>query len=196
MNGLDPRVEKSLRESHEAIALRGELLSPARIQASYAAFRTRFGPEKLKSLDGTILLNLMHSHGNKESLVYWLEFKNDEEFPGPRFGSISGGSAHKFGLFRRKDTEQWVMGSPRNEETISEADAVVITRRHRDQLLAGVNLLEALPDNADDSAYLNLQRELQQKAPDVCGLAWSHKYWCLLFPEKLDDFHNERYQRY
>jgi 5-methylcytosine-specific restriction protein B len=39
-------------------------------------------------------------------MVYWLEFKDDEEFPAI-FGSISGGSALKFGVFRRAET-----GSP------------------------------------------------------------------------------------
>jgi len=111
MNSLDSRVEKSLRDAHDALALRGELLSAERLQACYAAFRSRFGPDVLKSLDGPALLNAMHTHGNKESLVYWLEFKNDDEFPGPTFGSIAGGSAHKFGLFRRKETNQWVVGS-------------------------------------------------------------------------------------
>ncbi len=144
MSGLDPRIEKSLRDAHDALARRGELLSTDRIQAGYTALRARFGPEALKSLDGPALLNAMHAHGNKESLVYWLEFKNDEEFPGPAFGSISGGSAHKFGLFRRKGTEQWVKGSAQNEENVSEAEAVIVARRHRDQLLAGVGLLEAL----------------------------------------------------
>ena len=196
MNSLDPRIEKSLREAHEALALRGELLSADRMQASYAAFRSRFGPDVLKSLDGPALLNAMHTHGNKESLVYWLEFKNDDEFPGPTFGSIAGGSAHKFGLFRRKETNQWVVGSPKSEKNISEADAIVIARKHRDQLLLGVALLETIPAGADDTAYLALQTELEQQAPDICGLAWAHKYWSLLFPEKLDDFHNERCQRY
>ncbi len=65
------------------------------MQASYGAFRSHFGPDVLKSLDGPALLNAMHTHGNKESLVYWLEFKKDDEFPGPTFGSIAGGSAHK-----------------------------------------------------------------------------------------------------
>jgi len=36
----------------------------------------------------------MHDHGNRDSLVYWLEFKDDEEFPAI-FGSIAGGSALK-----------------------------------------------------------------------------------------------------
>ena len=193
---LDPRVEKGLRNIHDALEQRGELLSLERIQAGYAVFRSRFGPDALKSLDGPALLNAMHAHGNKESLVYWLEFKNDEEFPGQSFGSIAGGSAHKFGLFRRKETHQWVTGSPTHDKNISEADAITLARKHRDQLLLGVALLEAMQPGADDNAYLALQTELEKQASDICGLAWSHKYWSLLFPEKLDDFHNERFQRY
>lgn len=196
MINLDPRVDKSLRDAHDALAQRGELISADRIRASYVAFRSRFGPDVLKEMDGLALLNAMHTHGNKESLVYWLEFKNDEEFPGPTFGSIAGGSAHKFGLFRRKETQEWVVGSPKNDRNISEADAITIARKHRDQLLLGVALLEALPTGADDNAYLALQTALESQAPDISRLAWSHKYWSLLFPEKLDDFHNERWQRY
>jgi 5-methylcytosine-specific restriction protein B len=196
VNRLDPRIEKNLRDTHDALALRGELLSTDLLQASYATFRARFGPDALRSLDGPALLNAMHSHGNKESLVYWLEFKNDNEFAGHKLGSIAGGSAHKFGLFRRKDTDHWVVGSPKNEKNVSEADAVVVARSHRDQLLSGVAPLEAVPAQADDTAYLALQRALEQQAPDICGLAWAHKYWSLLYPEKLDDYHNERWQRY
>ena len=64
-------------------------------------------PGVLTKLDGEDLLETMHAHGNKDSLVYWLEFKNDDEFPA-RFGSIAGGSAFKFGIFRRKETGTWV----------------------------------------------------------------------------------------
>jgi 5-methylcytosine-specific restriction enzyme B len=196
MSSLDPRIVESLRSAYERRTSRGELLSTDRLQASYAAFRVRFGPDALRSLDGPALLQVMHAHGNRESLVYWLEFKNDDEFPGQMFGSIAGGSAHKFGLFRRRETDQWVQGPVNNEKNISEAEAVVVARRHRDQLMFGVSLLEGLAGAADDAAYLALQGALEQQAPDICGLAWAHKYWSLLFPEKLDDFHVERYQRH
>jgi 5-methylcytosine-specific restriction enzyme B len=196
MSNLDPRIEQGLRTALDAVARRGDILPQDRLQAYYATFRERFGPNKLKSLDGPALLQAMHTHGNKESLVYWLEFKNDEEFPGQKFGSISGGSAHKFGLFRRKDTGLWVKGSPQNEETISEADAIEVARKHRDQLIAGSVLLEELPLDSDDDRYRRLQEQLNQAAPDVSGLAWGHKYFSLLFPAKLDDYHNHHYQRY
>ena len=193
---LDPRIEQAIRAAHEAITRRGELLAVDRIRASYAAFRDRFGPDKLRALDGDALLQAMHSHGNKESLVYWLEFKNDDDFPGQTFGSISGGSAHKFGLFKRKETGQWVTGGARKEENIDEAQAVAIARKHRDQLLGGVAVLEKLAVGADDVAYRGLQGELGRVAPDLYNLAWAHKYFSLLFPEKLDDYHNAEYQRF
>ena len=79
---MDPRIVESLRSAYNQRTSRGELLSTDRLQSSYAAFRVRFGPDALRSLDGPALLQVMHAHGNRESLVYWLEFKNDDEFPG------------------------------------------------------------------------------------------------------------------
>lgn len=198
MNGitLDARVEKGLRKAYEDAARNGELISVDLIRASCSAFRERFGPDKLRSLDGDALLQTMHSHGNKDSLVYWLEFKNDEEFPGQWFGSISGGSAHKFGLFRRKDTGQWVTGGARREEIIDERQAIGVARKHRDQLLAGAVLLDKMAVGADDAAYLELQSDLSRVAPDLYNLSWAHKYFHLLFSDKLDDYHNADYQRF
>lgn len=195
MTDLDPQIEKSLREAHEALAKQGALMAPEKLREGYAVFRERFGPDVLRSLDGVSLLNLMHLHGNKESLVYWLEFKNDDEFPGRRFGSIAGGSSHKFGLFRRRETGQWVTGSGQNETVVSEDEAVEVARKHRDQLLEGVALLENLPENADDETYGQLQRDMVDKAPDVSKGGWGHKYFHLIYPDKLDDFHLEDWQR-
>lgn len=193
---LDPRIEKELRVARDAIAHRGELLSVERLRASCVAFRDRFGPEKLGALDGKALLETMFHLGNRDSLVYWLEFKNDEDFPGQTFGSIAGGSAHKFGLFKRKDTGSWVKGSAQKEENVDEGEAIPIARKYRDQLLAGLTAIEKLPPAADDAAYCGLQVELSQVAPDLYNLAWAHKYFSILYPEKLDNYHNAAFQRF
>ena len=37
---------------------------------------------------------------------------------------------------------------------------------------------------------------MDQHAPDVSNTAWGHKYFSLLFPDKLDDYHNPNYQRF
>ncbi|MDX9955971.1 MAG: AAA family ATPase, partial [Anaerolineae bacterium] len=82
------------------------------------------------------------------------------------------------------------------QQELTTEEAVQFARKHREQLLHGVDLLAALPLHADDMAYQRLQRALEQEAPDVNNTAWGHKYLSLLFPEKLDDYHIESLQRF
>ena len=108
---LDDRLKQSLTKTHETLLQQGTLLSSERLSNCFALFRAHFGLEVLKRLGGEELLNLMHARPSKDSLVYWLEFKNDEEFPA-KFGSIAGGSALKFGFYWRQKTGAWMTGSP------------------------------------------------------------------------------------
>ena len=88
---------------------------------------------------------------NPEGLPYWLEFKNDDEFKTKHLGSIAGGSALKFRVFRRKETGNWQAAGERNKpRDISLEEAIQYARDHRDQLLLGVELLEQLPADASD----------------------------------------------
>lgn len=178
----------------------GELIPEPRLATYYATFQERFGPSQLAKLDGAELLERMHAHGTSDSLVYWLEFKNDEEFPAS-FGSIAGGSALKFGIFRSNETGLWTTGGSRSMRTISEAEAIDYARRHRDQLIAGAHVLDTFfPPDADgeaiDGAYRALQEEIMRVAPQVANLAWGHKYLHLYAPAKLDDYHSEDLQRF
>jgi 5-methylcytosine-specific restriction enzyme B len=193
---LDARVEQSLRACHETLLKRGGLLTKELLTERYALFRERFGPERLRNLDGELLLKTMHAHGNQDSLVYWLEFKSDPEFPTRDFGSISGGSALKFGIYKSKDTGEWMTGHPKSQIVITVEQAIAQARKHRDQLIAAVAAVDDLPADADDEQYLALQKRLDQVAPDVSYLAWGHKYLSLMYPDKLDDFHAEYYQRH
>ncbi len=183
----------------EQLISEGKIYTQPQLNRFYSTFRERFGPEILRGLDGEALLSLMHDLGNRDSLVYWLEFKNDEEFDTKRFGSILGGSALKFRIFRRKETGHWQAGSEGNRNKprdISIEEAVGIAREHRDQLLEGVKLLEDLPEDASDDDYALLQDQMDELAPDVSRLGWGHKYFSLLFPDKLDDYHSTDLQRF
>lgn len=161
----------------------------------YDNFRRNFGPEVLRSLDGEALLNRMHAHGNRDSLVYWLEFKDDDEFPAI-FGSIAGGSALKFGIYKRSETGAWATrGVGSNPRDISTGEAIEIARRHRDQLLAAVDIVAGL-NGSDDSHYMELQALIRQVAPDVEDTAWGHKYLALMCPDKIEAIHVSAYQRY
>jgi 5-methylcytosine-specific restriction enzyme B len=193
---LDNRIAEELRKLHKSLEEQGKLLSSEQLAEYYSTFRSRFGPDKLKSLDGEALLNIMHDIGNRDSLVYWLEFKDDDEFPSMRFGSISGGSSFKFGLFRKKETGKWTTGSPQNPKELSIEQAIDKARQHRDQLIKGIELLEKMPTNGTEEDYQQLQQDLNHVAPDLSDVAWGHKYFSLLFPEKLDGFHNHNYQHY
>ena len=193
---LDPLIVSSLRSVENELEAKGKLTSRERLKEYYALFRQRFGPERLRALDGPELLEVMHDHGRRdEGLVYWLEFKDDDEFP-DIFGSIAGGSALKFGIYRRRETGAWMTGSPRQQRELSLDEAIAIARRHRDQLLRGAELIEQLPADAGDADYLALQEALDQEAPDVSDTAWGHKYFSLLFPDRLDDFHSPVFQRF
>lgn len=192
---LDDRIKARILDDHQRLNAEGKLLSRSQLDDCYRTVRARFGPDVLSGLDGEELLETMHSHGNKDSLVYWLEFKNDEEFPA-RFGSISGGSALKFGIFRSNETRAWMTGSPRDMREVPVPQAVEIARRHRDELIRGAERVGQVPERADDSEYRRLQDDLDQIAPTVGNLAWGHKYLSLLAPERLDDYHNADYQRF
>ncbi|MCQ3950242.1 MAG: hypothetical protein DPW14_10540 [Planctomycetes bacterium] len=192
MGTLLPQVENELRAALEARRQRNELLTPDQLNAQQRRFRELFGPDVLASLDGEALLHKMHARGRADSLRYWLEYKNDQEFRGRWFGSISGGSMHKFGLGVRKSGD-WVTGPLK---VVTKAQAVRIAGQQRDQLMACVGLLEAFPTLGNDDEYEKLQANVRKAAPEVSHLAWVHKYLSLLFPEKLDDFHNKDWQRF
>jgi 5-methylcytosine-specific restriction protein B len=193
---LDEKLAARLREHHEQRLASGELLSTAKLRGYYDTFRRRFGPEVLRNLDGEALLTAMHDHSNRDSLVYWLEFKNDDEFATLFFGSIAGGSALKFGIYRRAETGAWMTGHPKKQYEISQTQAVAVARQHRDQLLAGLEVLDQLPAGSQDADYARLQSDLNRLAPDVQNTAWGHKYFSLLYPDKLDDYHNPSYGRF
>lgn len=196
---LDERIIQELKILRQEQEDAGKLPSRQQLEQYYQNFRDEFAPEILNNLDGEALLYTMHGPhdpGSKDRLSYWLEYKNDNEFSTTLFGGIGGGSAHKFGLFRRKETGVWTTGTPQNPEDISVEQAIEIARRHRSQLTAGTELLASLPEGADDATYERLQQNLGKVAPDIYEKGWAHKYFCLLYPKKLDDYHNYDYQAF
>jgi 5-methylcytosine-specific restriction enzyme B len=177
----------------------GELLTPDQIEQQTALFRERFGPAVLRQLDGEDLLQLMHGRRSPEAkcLAYWLEFKNDDEFAGNRFGGIGGGSALKFGIFQRQKDSAWMTGSPLAQHVLSLEDAIAFARKQRDELVAGTEVLSSLDatDTSDD-AYAGLQVAMEKAAPSLAHDGWAHKYWFLVSPDRIDDYHSPRYQRF
>jgi len=176
----------------------GELMTPGQIEQQTALFRERFGPSVLRDRDGEALLQLMHGRNPKgTSLAYWLEFKNDDEFAGNRFGAIGGGSSLMYGIYQRQSDNAWMTGSAKAQRAISLEEAIAIVREQRDELIAGAEVLASMdPTDTSDAAYAKLQTAMEGVAPKMAGRGWAHKYWYLLHPDRLDDYHSPRYQRF
>ena len=196
---LDPQLFSELKAALDRGLASAEVMTPTQIEQQTALFRDRFGPAVLRGLDGEALLRLMHGRESSESrcLAYWLEFKNDDEFTGNRFGGIGGGSALKFGIFQRQSDGAWMTGSPQTQQALSLEDAIAIARTQRDELLAGAEVLTSLDaGDTSDTSYAQLQTAMEKAAPKLSGDGWAHKYWFLINPDRLDDYHSPRYQRF
>lgn len=191
---LHPSVLQDLSRVLGELGAGGEFRSAERLGQYYQTFRERFGPERLLAHDGEALLSLMHE-STHDGMIYWLEFKGDDEFPSI-FGSISGGSALKYGLYRRRETGEWTTGSSRAQRPITTTAAVDLARRNRDQLVAASECLAELPSGAPREAYLQLQDNLARVASDVQDSSWGHKYLSLIHPDKLANFHSVSHQRF
>ena len=178
---LPEKLAQKIKEIYKRLENQGQILSKSQIEKFSNTFKQRFNPTNLNSIDGEMLLETMHNHSNSDSLVYWLEFKNDDEFPTPKFGSIAGGSALKFGIYKRKETGAWMAGSPQNQRELSLDEAIEIARKHRAQLNKGYELLNNLQATASDETYTTLQKDMDKYAPEVSDTAWGHKYFSIFY---------------
>ncbi len=166
------------------------------MEAMLAAFRERFPLERLARLEGEELLLEMHGRESRDSMAYWLEFKDDDSFHTRAFGSIAGGSAFKFGLFQAAEDMAWTTGSPLNRKTITAKKAARIAARQRDELLASVAVLQALPDDPWQPPWAELQTRIEEAAPEYGHLAFFHKALRLYAPDVLDDYHSLPHQQH
>ncbi len=164
------------------------------IEDQLKAFKEKFSPEKLMNLkDEDLLSTMFYTTGdNFDTLCYWIEMNPRKRL----FGSISGGSAFKFGLFQRKDTGEWTKGSPKKPEVLSEDEALKYGKVIRDALVKGVDIISnSILDSLEDYEKLNdtLEKELGEQ---VCNWSWVHKYFSIMCNDKLSGFHSPEWQRH
>lgn len=163
----------------------------------YATFAERFPPDALRRLDGEALLLELHGRTSHDALVYWLEFKNDASFETRAFGSISGGSALKFGIYQRAEDQCWYVsagGGPGQQRKVTLSEAVGIAAKQRDQLLRVLDRVRALPAVPDAASYGSLQADIEAMAPDIAQYGFVHKFLHLLCPDRIDDYHSVEHQ--
>lgn len=196
---LPEKLVQEIKEIQKKKLSDGTLLPLTELQENYRIFQDRFSVEHLQTIDGKELLSTMHdlNPNNRDSLVYWLEYKDDDDFRGRAFGLIGGANAMKYGIYQEKGTGIWkTRGQSNKSVEITIDEAIEIARKHREQLARGVELLRGLPNSTSDDVYAKLQKDLNQEAPDVNDTMWGHKYFSLMFPDKLDDYHVANLQRF
>lgn len=146
-------------------------------------FKEKFAPEVLKSLSDDELLGyiFLTADGNNDSLCYHLEFNPKLK---RTFGSISGGSSFKFGLFQRQEDGKWTTGAPKTPQVLSEAEALQFGKTIRDNL---VNACEMIQSRALDSveAYEKLDDDLNALMGKFATYAWVQKYFHMIFPDQF-----------
>lgn len=191
-------LSDKLLETRKHLLQHKKMPTEEQLETGYRLFNEKFSPDKLKTLDGKLLLDTLFNLGNRNSLVYWLEFKNDDDFQTTTYGSISGGSAYKFIIFRRNSDGVWMTGSSQKPEELTEEEAITKARSVRDNLVRGSEILERLTnkENVTESEYIQLQTEFDNNLDfNMNSLGWVHKYYHMIYPDKIADFHNKDWQK-
>lgn len=156
-------------------------------------FKRKFAPERLMELSDEDLLREMFytAEQTNDSMCYWLEFHKDCR---SQFGSVTGGTSLKFGLYQNKEGE-WITGSPAKKELVSFDEAVQIGKSIRDKLARGVEIIE--DSTLDDvSDYEELHDKLVDALGNFATNNWVHKYFYMMFPNKFATWHSEDWQKH
>lgn len=146
-------------------------------------FKEKFSPEVLKSLSDDELLSyiFLTADGNNDSLCYHLEFNPKLK---RTFGSISGGSSFKFGLFQRQEDGKWTTGAPKSPQILSTEDALQLGKTIRDNLVNACEMIQSKTlDSVED--YEKLDDDLNALMGKFASYAWVQKYFHMIFPDKF-----------
>ena len=196
-NGDVNEYEKAARYLQSYVSETGLDISTKKedLETILAEFTSKFSPEILASLPDEELLNyLFYTVGeNQDSLCCWLEMNKDCR---QHFGSISGGSAYKFGLFQKQKTGEWTTGSPQKPQVVTEDEALELGRNIRDALVKAAGIVQnATLDSL--AGYEQLDTTLWNEVGEpYCNWGWFHKYLAMVCPDKLSCFHSSDWQRH
>ncbi|ETO38827.1 MULTISPECIES: hypothetical protein [Thermoanaerobacterium] len=72
---MDDHVIEEIKKICDKLLTDKKLLPLEQLNQGYNIFKEKFSSERLKSLDGELLIDTIFNIGNKDGLSYWLEFK-------------------------------------------------------------------------------------------------------------------------
>lgn len=143
-------------------------------------FLELYGPGVLRGLSDAELLVTVPLNLPKSGMDYTLEFMASDDFQQSAFGSIAGGSAGKYGVFRRQKEQTWWT---READPATEAQAALAVRRRVGEILAACAYLDSLAQvPVSDLDPDQVQQSMEQAAPLWHNSAWLHKYLHIYCP--------------
>lgn len=157
-------------------------------------FKEKFSPQILASLDDNDVLNyiFLTADGNNDSLCYYLEFDPDIK---RIFGSISGGSSFKFGLFQRQEDKKWTTGAPKAPQILSGEDALNMGKSIRDKIVKSCELIQSRSFSSVKD-YEVLDDDLNKILGKFASYAWIQKYFNMIFPDKFIGWYVDDWQKH
>ena len=159
-------------------------------QKKYEEFYNRFNPEVLEKLEGGDVRDKIFMHDEDHNNLCWFLEKSPEfkEFN----GSISGGYAQKFSLFKASKG-QWKAGPSSKNRIVSEEEAIEIAISIRDSIVRGADYIKTAQLKTKED-YVNLGKGLNEIFKNCLANPtnnWIHKYYSLIFPEIIPGCHKE-----
>lgn len=190
MNEMEKLARERLRPT--ALGLYRQQLQKRPERERYREyFLAKFGPDSLGRLNGRELLEEVPLKTKGQGMDYTLEFKNDSEFRQSDFGSISGGSAGKYGVYYSQKEGAWCGA---DHQAISEQKALELVQQRVAEVIEACGLLDSLEQRtvADlDPDWF--QARVEQAAPNYSNSVWFHKYLHLYCPRLITWNHAEHY---
>ncbi|MBW9172489.1 hypothetical protein K2F43_14865 [Clostridium estertheticum] len=75
--------------------------------------------------------------------------------------------------------------------------AIDLGRNLRDSLTAGADLIDKVSEDASVQEYAKLQEQLNSiLINNMSNLGWVHKYYHMLYSDKIDAFHTTRWEKH
>lgn len=155
-------------------------------------FQKKFAPDILASLSGIELLNTVFLNPtNPENLCRILEFDSQIK---DTFGSIKGGTSHKYGLYYSAQGV-WTTGSARKSYELIEEEAIELGEKLRDHLVAGAKAIEEYGALLTIDDYKKLHKILDDVTEGDIARVWFMKYYQMLYPEYFATNYSDYAQR-
>ncbi len=158
----------------------------------YKEFEEKFSAEMLQCLEGEELLKYMFLSEGKENMCWFLEFHPQiKEY----FGSISGGTAFKYGLYFDKANQKWITGTALKKKELTLDEAVEIGTGIRDSIVNATKYITNFGSVSSVEDYVVIDKKLNEIMGDA-NKVWLQKYFHMIFPALFAPFTNDGWQNH